>query len=100
MEYYPAAKVILNRKRDMNAWYTRTQETNLEIFNWWMWLLSWFDRRLYWLWRTRHLTMHGFYGGDFEGNGKAYAKAYYVDLEDYAKDHGRECLEWCVEDGW
>lgn len=44
--------------------------------------------------------MYGYYDGDFEANGKAFAKAHYVDMEDYARDHGREYLEWCEEDGW
>lgn len=100
MAYYPKAKVILNRRRDMNAWFSSTQDRSQEMFSWWMWMLSWVDGRLYWLWRMSYLVMYGYYDDDFKGNGKGYAKAHYVDLQDYLKDHGREYLEWSVEDGW
>jgi hypothetical protein len=54
IDAYPEAKVVLNMRRDLDAWHKSAQQTLLNI---WdsnvIYLASWFDRELFWCW-------HGF----------------------------------------
>ncbi|KAF2192225.1 hypothetical protein K469DRAFT_694357 [Zopfia rhizophila CBS 207.26] len=72
VQAYPDAKVILNRRKDIDAWYNSTIATIMaqgdDRMNWFR---SWFCADLYW---TRRLMfremMPWFYRGDFRANGK------------------------------
>jgi len=48
MAYYPAAKVVLNRRRDIDAWHKSMKATALAVFGPIMWTFSWFDTSLWW----------------------------------------------------
>lgn len=100
MQFYPDAKVILNRRRDMDTWYTSMQNTCMQAFSWPMWVFGWFDTGLTWLWWTFWLVMHGYYHGDFEKHGKTVAKQHYEKLENALAEQQREYLDWSVDEGW
>ncbi|KAF2007259.1 hypothetical protein P154DRAFT_541477 [Amniculicola lignicola CBS 123094] len=89
---HPDAKVILNRRLDVDAWYASILGTFIAWENSWMhWVCSWFSPDLYWtpsgsnfflrdlpciLWRR------------FRANGKWVYREYC------------SFLEWALEDGW
>jgi hypothetical protein len=94
MAYYLDAKVILNRRRDTDAWHAS------RVFSIPMWTLSWLDTGLWWLWWNFDLVMRGYYDGDFDKNGKRVAEKHYKDLERSLSSNGRSYLYWSVEQGW
>lgn len=100
MDFYPNAKIILNRRRNVDAWYESMQKTCLQVFSWPMWTLSWFDTRICWLWWNFWLVMQGYYNGDFQAHGKRVSEEHYEKLEMKLEAEGREYLDWSVEDGW
>ena len=100
MAYYPDAKVILNRRRDTDAWHASMKKTCLEVFSVPMWTLSWFDTSLCWLWWNFDLVMRGYYDGDFDKNGKQVAEKHYKNLERSLAGNNRYYLDWSVEQGW
>lgn len=100
MAFYPDAKVILNRRRDIDAWYASMEKNCLEAFNWPMWILSWFDTRMCWLWWNFDLVMRGYYDNDFKKHGKRVATEHYEALEDKLQSSRRPYLDWSVEQGW
>ncbi|KAF5603998.1 hypothetical protein FPCIR_1059 [Fusarium pseudocircinatum] len=100
MSYYPNAKVILNRRRDVDAWYASMKKTCLEVFSWPMWILSWFDTSICWLWWNFELVMKDYYRGDFDQYGKQVSEEHYKRLEERLADDQRPYLDWSVEDGW
>ncbi|KAJ3521965.1 hypothetical protein NM208_g13061 [Fusarium decemcellulare] len=75
LSFYPDAKVILNRRRDVDAC-------------------------ICWLWWNFELVMKGYYNGDFDRNGKSVFKEHYEQLEKRLTNDKRPYLEWSVEDGW
>lgn len=100
IEFYPRAKVILNRRRNMDAWYKSMQSTALAAFSWPLWILTWFDSNLCWLWWTFDLALRVNYDGDFNKNGKRMAREHYRRLEESLAEQQRDYLDWSVEDGW
>lgn len=100
IEYYPDAKVVLNRRRDYEAWRRSMQSTCLQVFSWPMWIMSWFDARLFWLWRTFHLSYHGYFDGHFDQNSRTVYDKHYRMLEASLRQQNRAWLDWTVEDGW
>ncbi|KAJ6444599.1 acyl coA binding protein domain-containing protein [Purpureocillium lavendulum] len=100
MAYYPDARVVLNRRKDVDAWYASMRRTCLQVFGWPMWVMSWFDTELCWLWWNFWEVMLGYYCGDFERYGKQVAVEHYEKLERSLAQQKRDYLEWTVEDGW
>lgn len=100
LQYYPDAQVVLNRRRNTDAWHASMRATCLQVFSWPMWVLSWFDIGLCWLWWNFKLVMSGYYGYNFEHNGKRIAEEHYERLERILREQGRQWLDWGVEDGW
>ncbi|KAF5723691.1 P-loop containing protein [Fusarium mundagurra] len=92
LSYYLTAKVILGRRWNVNAWY-ESMKTCLEVFSWPMWMLSWFDMNICWLWWHFDLVMKGYYNGDFEKYGKQVSKEHYERLEKRMADDQRPCPE-------
>lgn len=97
---YPDVKVILNRRSDLDIWYTSTLATFAVFENSWLnWLRSFFSPDLYWTQRLIFREMMPwFYRGSFRANGK------WVYREHCAMIRGlvpkEQLLEWTVEDGW
>ncbi|OAF57838.1 hypothetical protein VC83_05494 [Pseudogymnoascus destructans] len=97
LDFYPRAKVVLNRRRDMNAWHRSLNEAAQMILrSWGVWGLS--------LGRGAVLVVSecGVVDGDcgFKKNGKEWARSYYERLEKKLERDGREYLDWEVQDGW
>lgn len=99
---YPDAKVILNRRRDVQAWKSSFRTTVLPVVESRLyWLYSWFNAELFWLLRLTY-RMHGraLFEGDFEKNAEAAYVQHYERLEAQMRQSGRHWLDWSVEDGW
>lgn len=100
---YPDAKVVLNYRPDVEAWYQsmleletlgRTQTRKAYVLSWFQSDLFWQQRvATYWL-RGRHFK------GDFRKNGKAWYAEHYRSLEERLTREGRPFLKWKVDDGW
>ncbi|KAJ5348233.1 uncharacterized protein N7506_001486 [Penicillium brevicompactum] len=102
---YPEAKVILNQRLDMNAWYRSLEKTIVAIDqSWLIWGMQWFSPELHWL---CSLYLRYGYPGVFHGvtttdSIRRNAKWVYRDHCNMVrgmvpKDN---LLEWSVEDGW
>jgi hypothetical protein len=97
---YPDAKVILNRRRDVDAWYRSMQETAMGVFTWPLWALHFWDRDLFWIYSVFELGLMVWAQRDFDSHGKAMAAEHYRTLEDVCKRDGREYLDWSAEEEW
>ncbi|KAJ0425029.1 hypothetical protein BJY00DRAFT_227121 [Aspergillus carlsbadensis] len=103
---YPDAKVILNTRSDLDAWYASMQAT-MSYFDAnpvdWDWVKSWFCAELFWVRQCMCRTlMPVFFRGSFERNGKDIYKEHVEMVRTLMKARGEEerFLEWTVEDGW
>ncbi|KAJ4358473.1 transcription elongation factor spt5 [Didymosphaeria variabile] len=69
---YPDAKIILNRRSNVDAWYKSFDATLMaNRKEWWSYTCSWFSPDLYWSKRLVHRQiMPEFFRGDFQANGK------------------------------
>lgn len=98
---YPDAKVIVNRRRDMDAWHRSVGDTIISIFhNRFLRACSWFNSRLFWLWRLHELSWEKPIEGDWDKNGKRFAVDHYDRIETALKAKDREYIDWYVEEGW
>ncbi|KAF2095094.1 hypothetical protein NA57DRAFT_68099 [Rhizodiscina lignyota] len=97
---YPEAKVIMNRRRDLDAWH----KSMYAVFgaaedSWLLWIGSWFVAELYWTLQlcTGEINKF-FFRGSFRYNGK------WVNEEHTAMVKGlvpeERLLEWDAKDGW
>ncbi|KAK5949136.1 hypothetical protein OHC33_009877 [Knufia fluminis] len=102
LEYYPDAQVILNRRRDMDAWHASLSTAVESVLgSWIVWGCSWFDAELFWWMWTSVLCIRIMgRGGSFRENGRAWGEEYYRRLEGELKRDGREYLDWEVREGW
>ncbi|KAH1340383.1 hypothetical protein KXV68_001027 [Aspergillus fumigatus] len=106
VEAYPEALVILNTRKDMDAWHRSAIKTLLEEIadRWFLWVMRLFCADLFWLWEL--FVTHG-YPGLFRGKSARTAIAKngrWVYREYCAMIRGlvapQRLLEWSVEDGW
>ncbi len=53
IEAYPDAKVILNYRRDLDAWH-KSAVKNLvgSSTDWMIWVFSWFCKEIFWMWHV------------------------------------------------
>lgn len=50
---YPEAKVVLNMRRDLDAWETSLDKTLVHANeSWGFWIASWLDRECFWAWHV------------------------------------------------
>ncbi|RKU44774.1 hypothetical protein DL546_006729 [Coniochaeta pulveracea] len=50
---YPEAKVVLNMRRDMDAWHASLVKTLVHVNeSWSFWVASWLDRECFWAWHV------------------------------------------------
>ncbi|EAW07009.1 sulfotransferase family protein [Aspergillus clavatus NRRL 1] len=106
---YPEAKVILNTRRDLEAWQRSCVKTLLvEVEDsWFLWVFRFFSSDLFWLWEL--YVTHG-YPGLFRSPWPSSVRAgvtkngKWVYREHCAMVRGlvpqERLLEWSVEDGW
>ncbi|KFY37335.1 hypothetical protein V494_04792 [Pseudogymnoascus sp. VKM F-4513 (FW-928)] len=103
LDFYPGAKVVLNRRKDMEAWHRSLNSAAETVLgSWGLWGLSWWDAKLFWCYRTLALSI-GVMGegeGGFKRNGKEWAGRYYERVRERLEGEGREYLDWEVQDGW
>ncbi|CCT65189.1 uncharacterized protein FFUJ_02111 [Fusarium fujikuroi IMI 58289] len=92
--------VVINRRRDVDDWYSSMRKMCLEVFSWPMWVLSWFHMSICWLWWNFELMMKEYYRGDFEKFGKEMFKNHHKDPKSTLIKDERPFLDWSVEDGW
>ncbi|PWY91648.1 hypothetical protein BO94DRAFT_555458 [Aspergillus sclerotioniger CBS 115572] len=104
---YPDAKIILNTRKDVDAWHRSALKTLAEegADQWSLWFLRLWTADMYWLWRL-YCTFG--YPGLFRGrttreglerNGKRVYMEHGEMVRGMVKEEGR-LLEWNVEDGW
>lgn len=97
---YPEAKVVLNRRKDVEAWYQSQLSTIDTLYtDWPSWTRKWFEPVTFYLselvsWIRRSNDY------DFVKNGKRVYHEHYAELEAELRAQNREWLDWTVEDGW
>lgn len=99
---YPDAKVILNRRKDVDAWHASMKGSIFKTFdNVFLRACRLFSSRLFWLWRIHDLSFGvRVKGNDFDKYGKDFYIEHYAELEKILNESGRPYLDWYVEDGW
>lgn len=98
---YPEAKVILNRRRNLDAWhYSYKTGPAMGVIAPFLWTCSWFDTRLLWIRQMFYLGLIESMKGDFDKYGKECATEHFQEMEESLKEQDREYLEWSVEEGW
>lgn len=100
---YPDAKVILNTRRDLDAWHKSMQAT-MGYFDSnpvdWDWMKSWFCGELFWIRHAMCRTMMPtFFRGSFASNGKWVYEQHVAMVRGLGLSEER-LLEWSVDDGW
>ncbi|KAI0138173.1 hypothetical protein F4776DRAFT_620990 [Hypoxylon sp. NC0597] len=100
---YPEAKVILNYRRDTEAWHHSMEQTIARRNNsWTLWLLSWLSLDCFWFWQchVRFMWLSLFepsYALDPTDIDKSYRHHNYG-MRRYVPEE--RLLEWTPEDGW
>ncbi|KAJ5241921.1 uncharacterized protein N7469_000248 [Penicillium citrinum] len=103
---YPDAKVVLNLRPDMNAWYRSIDKTIVQGVDqsWLMWGMQWFSAEFHWLYS---LYLRIGYPGVFHGTSTTDSiqqNAKWVYRNHCNMIRGMvpkdNLLEWSVEDGW
>ena len=98
---YPDAKVVLNRKADVEAWKGSLRDSILPIMqSWGYWWTSLFEKELFWSLRVTNLMWGRFFNGDFEQNAATAYEEHYPRLEEVLEEQKRGCLHWQAGDGW
>lgn len=97
---YPEAKVILNVRKDVDAWHRSVMQTLMPLhLSWKLWIRSWFCSELFWL---QESFMRGnwnvFYRGDFEKNSRTVLKEHCHTIRAHVAPE--RLLEWEIQDGW
>lgn len=106
LDYYPHARVVVNRRRDMGAWHESLSEAARQALGgpsgWLLWAASWFDAQMYYWYRAvAVLCMGTILGdGDFAGKGREWGERHYALLEEKLSNDKRQYLDWEVKDGW
>ena len=109
IQAYPEAKVILNKRKDLDRWKASMMETLVAGGETWMvWTAAWFESELWWMYHPYHsLIFPTIYGSMYSGGtfGDAMqGKGKWMNLQHSAMVRGAaqrdNLLEWTVEDGW
>ena len=108
---YPEAKVILNTRRDLDAWHRSAVKNIAEGVseNWGVYLMSWLTARAFWSWMgSPRLLMRLLFRATDESE-RSLSKAIRRNGKWVHREHCNmvrgmvppdRLLEWCVEDGW
>jgi len=100
VEAYPEARVILNYREDLDAWYRSTMATLMQTRNATTMsrILAYFTSSGYWRNQVYNFVMGRFYHGDFEKHGKWVYQEHMDKVRGFVPKHN--LLEWQVKDGW
>ncbi|KIX04160.1 uncharacterized protein Z518_07714 [Rhinocladiella mackenziei CBS 650.93] len=53
LDFYPEVKVILDRRNNMDAWHRSSNvAAEMVLGSWGLWMLNWWDRKLFWWFRS------------------------------------------------
>lgn len=93
-------KVILNRRKDVDAWDKSFRSALIKGLrdNWWLKAFSLFSPDYFWLRQFTSRLSIDYFNGSFEKHGLDVYRAHYRHLEDLMGEGNY--LEWTVEDGW
>lgn len=104
---YPNAKIVLNVRKDLNAWHRSAVRHLCAIQeNWFYWGLSWCSKGFFWTWHMMQRlyipnlfkSPDGTLDAGIRRNGKwVYQEHTYMIRGLVPKEN---LLEWSVEDGW
>ena len=100
---YPDAKIIVNYREDVDAWYRSVVESIVQITDFMPWkerVLLYFQRDLFWQQYSYYWIWLRYVNGDFRKNGKQWYRRHYRELEEALATSDREYLKWKVDDGW
>lgn len=65
IEAYPDAKIVLNHRKDLDAWHRSASQTIANVkYNWALWILSFLSRHGFWAW---HVYLDFMWSGIFRG---------------------------------
>lgn len=65
IEAYPDAKIVLNYRKDLDAWHSSASKTIVSVkHNWVLWILSFLSRHVFWSW---HVYLDFMWSGIFRG---------------------------------
>ena len=102
---YPAAKVIVNKREDVEAWYQSLLNTFGVSSPFGSWSIALFDCELFWLKAGRDAVWSHMVGYDFARTGRYVYRDHYARIDEgleseKAAASERKALRWNVEDGW
>jgi hypothetical protein len=102
---YPNARVIVNKREDVEAWYQSVLKTFGTSSPIGKWSIALFDAELFWLKAGRDAVWSHMVEYDFARTGKDVYRKHYAavdELLESEKAAGRErkVLRWQVENGW
>lgn len=98
---YPEAKVVLNRRRDVDKWHASMMATLGNMYSdWGSWARQWVEAENFWLMRIVRAGFYPKYRWDVARHGVEVYNQHYADLEAECRRQGREWLDWTVQDGW
>ncbi|AEO71876.1 uncharacterized protein THITE_2148457 [Thermothielavioides terrestris NRRL 8126] len=104
---YPEAKVVLNMRRDLDAWERSLRNTLVHANeSWGFWIASWLDRECFWAWHVyeRFLWPLLFRAPDGDMARAIRGNARWIQQEHCNMIRGlvpkHRLLEWYIEDGW
>lgn len=93
-------QVILNRRKDVDAWDRSFRATMCKGLrdNWFLKSLAIFSPQYFWLRQITMRYINDMFNGNFEKNGRMVYHAHYRQLEETLGEGNY--LSWTVEDGW
>jgi len=101
LKAYPEAKVVLNRRRDPEAWVESQKKTLYAMSTTWQsFIRPYFQPELFWITLTTPWFLQPKCDWNFEKNGLNMYEDHYAELEAVCREQGRQWLDWTVEDGW
>lgn len=96
---YPEAKVILNRRKDVDAWKKSMQDgpfaVTKSIF---LYLITFFDAEAFWIAWMHNLEYCDYFGWEFDQSAIQGYEEHFERLANMVEPGSY--LEWTVEDGW
>lgn len=104
---YPDAKVVLNVRRDPDAWHASAVENLVGVNeNRLFWFMSWWKREVFWAWHVYERLMwaglfrcmDGTLDSGIRRNGKWVYREHCATIRGLVPKE--RLLEWSVEDGW
>ncbi|PWY88289.1 hypothetical protein BO70DRAFT_394008 [Aspergillus heteromorphus CBS 117.55] len=108
IEAYPEAKVILNTRRDLDAWHKSIMKTIVGIEDsWFQWLIKVFNADMFWVWEVYFTYAYcGLFRSPVKQSSRdgisRNGKWVYRDHCNMVRGmvEKQRLLEWAVEDGW